>query len=126
MRWDLLRWMQGTNGAAATLTSYSIGPLGLRELDKGILLQSGVLARVRSRLHMALLGGVSLIAPVLIMTLKPSLVGSLVTTIVSTLVFAVAMVVFSTDASGKDVLASTAAYSAVMVVFLGTSLQAHV
>lgn len=75
---------------------------------------------------MGLLGGVALIAPVLVMTLNPSLVGSLVTTLISTLVFALLVVIFATDSSGKDVLASTAAYAAVMVVFIGTSLQAYV
>lgn len=75
---------------------------------------------------MAVLGGAALIIPVVIMTLKPTLVGNLVTAAVSTVIFAVIMVGFATDASGKDVLASTAAYAAVMVVFIGTSLQAYV
>ncbi|KAG4217226.1 hypothetical protein PC116_g34293 [Phytophthora cactorum] len=57
------------------------------------------------------------------MTLKPTLTGDLVTASLSTAIFAIVMVLFATDASGKDVLASTAAYAAVMVVFIGTSLQ---
>jgi hypothetical protein len=72
---------------------------------------------------MALFGGVALIAPVVLMTLKPTLVVDLTTVSVATTIFALTMVVFATDASGKDVLASTAGYAAVMVVFLGTSLQ---
>lgn len=74
---------------------------------------------------MAVLGGVALIAPVLLMTLKPTLVVNLVTASISTMIFAVIMVIFAADASGKDVLASTAAYAAVMVVFIETSLQAY-
>lgn len=74
---------------------------------------------------MAILGGAALIAPVLIMTLKPTLVWNLVTAMVFTIIFAIAIVIFATDSSGKDVLGSTAAYAAVMVVFIGTSLQTY-
>lgn len=75
---------------------------------------------------MAVFGGTALIAPVVFMTLKPTLIGNLVAASVSTTIFATIMVIFATDASGKDVLASTAAYAAVLVVFIGTSLQAYV
>ena len=75
---------------------------------------------------MAFFGGTALIVPVIAMTLIPTLTGNLITASVSTALFAMIMVIFSTDASGKDVLAATAAYAAVMVVFIGTSLQAYV
>jgi len=78
---------------------------------------------IKSRLLMAVFGGVALIAPVILMTLKPTLTVDLVTASVATAVFSLALVGFATDMSGKDVLASTAAYAAVMVVFIGTSLQ---
>jgi hypothetical protein len=70
---------------------------------------------------MALFGGVSLIGPMLIMTLHPSRNTSLITTSVATFLFAIALALGATDTAGKDVLAATAAYTAVLVVFVGTS-----
>ncbi|KAI1451625.1 hypothetical protein F4805DRAFT_471513 [Annulohypoxylon moriforme] len=107
-------------------TTFSVGswqrtPLGFRELDKGNESQRFILEGIWSRLHMAVIGGVSLIAPVVYMTLRPSRVGNLVAASISTAVFAIILVIFAVDASGKDVLASTAAYAAVMVVFIGSS-----
>ncbi|KAI1149910.1 hypothetical protein F4825DRAFT_428757 [Nemania diffusa] len=121
--WDVPKWLPGTGQQYSTIPAYLIGSLGFRELDRGRLLERNVLQRIRSRFHMALFGGVALIAPVILMTLKPTLVVDLATVSVATIIFALTMVVFATDASGKDVLTSTAGYAAVMVVFLGTSLQ---
>ncbi|KAI0880288.1 uncharacterized protein GGS22DRAFT_87818, partial [Annulohypoxylon maeteangense] len=121
--WNVPLWLAGSLPPAATLTRYSIGPLGFRELDRGRLSQRYILERIKSRLHMAVFGGTALLAPVIFMTLKPTLIGNLVTASVSMAIFAMIMVIFATDANGKDVLASTAAYAAVMVVFIGTSLQ---
>lgn len=72
---------------------------------------------------MALFGGVALIAPVILMTIRPTVVVDLVTVSVSTTLFSLALVILASDMSGKDVLTATAGYAAVMVVFLGTSLQ---
>lgn len=126
LHWNVPWWIARVRRPISTVSLYSLGPLGFRELDRGRLSKRHVWERVKSRLHMAVLGGADLIIPVVIMTLKPTLVGNLVTAAVSTVIFAVIMVGFATDASGKDVLASTAAYAAVMVVFIGTSLQAYV
>ncbi|KAI1439354.1 hypothetical protein F5Y02DRAFT_424108 [Annulohypoxylon stygium] len=123
--WDIPSWLIGSL-PEATVVRYSVGPLGFRELDKGRLAQKDILERIKSRFHMAVFGGTALIAPVVFMTLKPTLIGNLVAASVSTTIFATIMVIFATDASGKDVLASTAAYAAVLVVFIGTSLQAYV
>ncbi|KAI1125878.1 hypothetical protein F5Y10DRAFT_222683 [Nemania abortiva] len=123
-RWDVPKWLLGSNRQFSTIPSYSIGSIGFRELDQGRQLERNVLQRIRSRFHMALFGGVALIAPVILMTLKPTLVVDLATVSVATSIFALTMVIFATDATGKDVLTSTAGYAAVMVVFLGTSLQA--
>ncbi len=125
VHWNMPWWIPRTS-PPSTLPLYSVGPLGFRELDKGRLSQRHVIERVKSRLYMAILGGAALIGTVLIMTLKPTLEGNLLTASISTMIFAIMMVIFATDASGKDVLASTAAYAAVMVVFIGTSLQAYV
>lgn len=95
--------------------------LKFRELDR-----DGREARARKsalveRFAMALFGGVALIAPMLVMTLHPTQTTSLVTVSVATLLFALILAVFAKETAGKDVLAATAAYAAVLVVFIGTS-----
>lgn len=89
-------------GQDSRLPRYSIGPLGFHEFDKGKLSRMQLVERVKSRFLMAVRGGVVVIAPVRIMTLKPSIVGDLVITLVSTMVFAIVMINFATDASRKD------------------------
>ena len=86
------------------------GNMGLRELD-----QEGRLSR--QRIVMAIFGGISLIGPMLIKSTNPSLI----TVSVATFVFALALAVGAIDSGGKDVLGATAAYAAVLVVFIGTS-----
>lgn len=73
------------------------------------------------RLWMALFGGVVLIAPMLIMRLHATLLTELVTTSAFVLAFAVVLARFMVDADRKDILSATAAYAAVLVVFVGTS-----
>jgi hypothetical protein len=79
-----------------------------------------------SRLSMALFGGLALIGPTLIMALHPSLHTSLITTSVATVLFGLTLAFGAIDSSGKDVLAATAAYCAVLIVFVGTSLSVNV
>lgn len=73
-----------------------------------------------ARLSMALFGGLALIVPMLIMTLVPSRTTSLVTTSLCVLAVAVALSYFMKTAEAKDVMACTAGYAAVLVVFVGT------
>jgi hypothetical protein len=73
-----------------------------------------------SRLSMALFGGAALIAPMLIMTLHPTRLTSLLTTSVFVLAVGVALAWWMKDAASKDIMGSTAAYAAVLVVFVGT------
>jgi hypothetical protein len=68
---------------------------------------------------MALLGGVALWVPMVIMALNPSLDKSLTTTGAAVFIFAVAIALLS-KASPENVLGITAAYAAVLVVFVGT------
>lgn len=70
---------------------------------------------------MAMFGGVALIAPMLIMTLHPSRNTSLIATSLATFVFALILAVGANISAGNDVLAATAAYAAVLVVFVGTN-----
>ena len=97
------------------------GNLGFRELD-----QDGRISRQREkafteRVVMAMFGGIALIGPMLIMTLHKSENTSLITVSVATFIFALVMAVAAKESAGKDVLGATAAYAAVLVVFVGTS-----
>lgn len=74
------------------------------------------------RLLFASVGGLSLIVPMLIMANVPGKVASLMTTCVALLIFVV-VIAFLTKLSPNEVLATTAAYAAVLVVFVGTSLS---
>jgi hypothetical protein len=71
------------------------------------------------RLLMAGFGGVALIGPMLIMTLHPTKVTSLVTTSAFVFVVAVLLAYIMTDPT--NVIGATAAYAAVLVVFVGAS-----
>lgn len=94
------------------------------------------------RLAMAVIGGISLVVPMLIMALHRSRVVSLVTTSLAVTLFAVLLASWpllskhfpwektideptaSEETLGsKDVLLATAAYAAVLVVFVGASLS---
>ncbi|CZT53121.1 uncharacterized protein RSE6_14572 [Rhynchosporium secalis] len=74
----------------------------------------------RTRLYMAVFGGLALVAPILIMTLHEGKTTSQVTT--SVFVFAVSIILAwrMKDAQAKDIIGATAAYPAVLVVFVGT------
>lgn len=71
------------------------------------------------KVAMAVLGGSFLVGPMLVMVLHPGLVTSLVTT--SVCVFAFGLGIARFLEKPFDVLSGTAAYAAVLVVFVGTS-----
>lgn len=73
-----------------------------------------------TRLIMAIFGGLALVAPMLIMTLHPTRLTLLLTT--SSFVFTVGVVLaWSMDtAEPKDIIGATAAYAAVLVIFVGS------
>jgi hypothetical protein len=77
------------------------------------------------RLFMAAFGGAALIAPMLIMSLHPTKVTNLVTTPAFVVVVAVLLAYVMTEATPQDIIGATAAYAAVLVVFVGTSVQSH-
>ena len=73
-----------------------------------------------ARFTVAITGGLSLVVPMLIMSINQNLIKSLMTTSVAVVLFAgLVSVVFS--ASNAETLGITAAYAAVLVVFVGTS-----
>jgi hypothetical protein len=71
------------------------------------------------RLYMAALGGIFLIGPMLIMVLHKSLLTTLLTTSLCVVIFGLLMVRYGE--APFDVLSGTAAYAAVLVVFVGAS-----
>lgn len=121
---DVLSQQLKTNGnpsSAVNIMEESCGKLGFRELD-----QQGRLRRARKqaltqRILMGIFGGIALICPVLVMVLYPSRNTNLVTVSIATILFAFLLAIGASDGTGKDVLAATAAYTAVLVVFFGTS-----
>lgn len=77
------------------------------------------------RLTLGVFGGLAIIAPMLIMALTNSLLVSLIVTSVATIVFAMLLALprLGGSMNGQTVLASVAAYAAILVVFIGTSLS---
>ncbi|KAK0736327.1 hypothetical protein B0T21DRAFT_289238, partial [Apiosordaria backusii] len=72
------------------------------------------------RLIVSITGGLSLVTPMVIMSLQPSLLKSLVTVSVAVLLFAFGLA-FGVRVSNAETLVSTATYAAVLVVFVGVS-----
>lgn len=70
----------------------------------------------------AVFGGLAFIIPVLIMAIEPSTAKSLVTTSISILFVSIAIAAIS-KGSWRDVLGITAAYAAVLIVFVGNTTQ---
>lgn len=100
-----------------------MGKLGFRELDQKGREERSQRNAFTQRIVMAMFGGVALIGPMLVMTLHPSRNTSLITVSVATFLFALLLAFLARDSAGKDVLGATAAYAAVLVVFVGTSMS---
>ena len=75
-----------------------------------------------ARFIVAITGGLSLVIPMLIMTIPQGSTRSLVTTSVAVVLFA-GIISVGFSASNGETLGITAAYAAVLVVFVGTSVQ---
>ena len=76
------------------------------------------------RVSMALFGGVVVVVPMLIMTLHRTLLTTLLTTSLFVLFVALVLAWFMNSAEPKDILTAVAAYAAILVVFVGTTLGA--
>jgi hypothetical protein len=83
-----------------------------REAERVKILQHGI----RGRFAMAITGGLALIGPMLIMAIHPSLKKNLITVSVCVFVFAILMA-WKVPVEPSDLLAATAGYAAVLVVF---------
>jgi hypothetical protein len=92
-----------------------------RELNREVRFQQEKENVSWDRLLMGIIGGIALIGPMLLMVLHRDLDTSIITASVATFIFASGLTGVKSLA-GKDVLAATAAYAAVLVVFVGSSL----
>jgi hypothetical protein len=93
-----------------------------RELNREIRLERQRKNAFSERLWMGGFGGIALIGPMLLMVLHRDLNTSITTASVATVLFALLLAVAGRNLGGNDVLAATAAYAAVLVVFVGTSM----
>jgi len=93
-----------------------------RELNREIRLDREKQNAFLERLWMGIFGGIALIGPMLLMVLHRDRNTSIITTSVATVIFAILLALAARGLGGKDVLAATAAYAAVLVVFVGASL----
>ena len=91
-----------------------------RQSRNFVVLKATPIADTMARFVVAMLGGASLIVPVVLMTFLTTRNQHLIITSVFTVAFALGISFVST-ASNQEVLAGTAAYAAVLVVFVGTS-----
>jgi hypothetical protein len=73
------------------------------------------------RVWMGMCGGLALILPMLLMVLHKGEATTLSTASVATMLFALGLAILGEDLKGQEVLASVAAYAAVLVVFVGAS-----
>lgn len=104
------------------ITRSSTGELNFRQLNREVS-DSLVLRQASSdRLWMGSFGGIALIGPVLLMSLHRDLRTSLITSSVATAIFVVVLAMLGKNLKGQEVLGATAAYAAVLVVFVGTSM----
>ena len=76
--------------------------------------------RLLNRMAMATFGGLTLIVPMLIMVMDPRKLTTIVTTSVFTLAIGLILAFWMDEAESKDMIAATAAYAAVLVVFVGS------
>jgi len=94
--------------------------------EHGLMMAHSEIATRRSlflsRLSFALFGGLALIAPMLIMTLHQTKLTVFLTTSIFGVAVALVLALFMEGTQNKDIVAATAAYAAVLVVFIGTAV----
>lgn len=78
------------------------------------------LREVTERLMCGIVGGLALIAPMLVMVLHGTVLASLLTVSVATILFAGAGALYL-EVGPVQLIGATAAYAAVLVVFVGTT-----
>jgi len=77
----------------------------------------------RERYALTVLGSVILVVPMVFMAFVPGRTASIATVVVCTLLFAVGTAYFTPTKPPLDLMIATAAYAAVLVVFVGASIE---
>ena len=88
--------------------------------SRGRVVQEKESRAFAQRLSVALIGGLALLVPVIIMAVRKTLLKSLLTISVAVLLFSLAIAIFSHQTS-VQVMSVTAAYTAVLAVFVGVA-----
>jgi VIT1/CCC1 family predicted Fe2+/Mn2+ transporter len=76
----------------------------------------------KERYALTVLGSLIIIIPIVIMTFVPGQIASIATVVSCTMFFAVATAYFSPTKPPLELMIATAAYAAVLVVFVGASI----
>ncbi|KAK5047299.1 hypothetical protein LTR84_006821 [Exophiala bonariae] len=126
---EFVEFLKETNKDLATMVkktmSESVSRIASMKIDKRHEQTRDKIREERKllvwKMSLASFSGLTLLIPTLIMVLHPGIITALVTTSVFVLVVGVILSTLMTDADPKDVVAATAAYTAVLVVFVGTS-----
>lgn len=121
-KWELVSEAMNNAGLLEKGGIYHFGSL---DRKIGLFKQRNQMNRDRSwreftlRFSIAIFGGLALIGPMLLMVLHNDLVTALTTTSVAVFLISVVISIYST-AAPEGVVATIAAYAAVLVVFVGT------
>lgn len=107
--------------AARNAREYEAGTNVLPGWSRQERLQAEKIKLYIRRLIMGVLGGLAIIVPMLIMVLHNSLPTTLATTSLATLLFAIVLARSGQPKEPEGVLAATATYAAVLVVFVGAT-----
>jgi len=113
-----MRW--GERSVRRQMIPYDIDTPELPRYSRARFKKTRELREVTERLWYGIIGGLALIIPMLVMVLHNTLLTSLLTVSVATLLFA-GFCAMSFEVDSPQLVAATAAYAAVLVVFVGTT-----
>jgi hypothetical protein len=112
--------LAGADGILGHLCDYLDHEDNLAKARSGVALKAEIAAGFH-RLSIAIFGGVAVLAPMLIMSFSPSRTKSLITVSIFVIWFACTIAMNAKKASDSDLLSATAAYAAVLIVFVGAT-----
>jgi hypothetical protein len=112
--------LTGADGILSHLCDYLDHEDNLAKARSGAALTVEIAAGFH-RLFIAIFGGVAVLVPMLIMSFSPSRTKSLITVSVFVVWFACTIAMKAKKASDSDLLSATAAYAAVLIVFVGAT-----
>ncbi|EPE26528.1 hypothetical protein GLAREA_02441 [Glarea lozoyensis ATCC 20868] len=96
-----------------------------KQLKTGRSHQKHELYTYEERLSFAVVGGLAILTPMTVMSILTSLFFTTVTAITSVMICAFLLAIFMKDSRLSEILGVTAAYAAVLVVFVGASIDSE-